>query len=238
MILIGFDSQHRLNWLASSTNAIFTPLRYPFVNTKLTLVQDWDFLKDLPHQERLIKDLKRRLAELAISSDKLAQATAENEVLRQALKISASADRHLLPAKVISLSRFALINQGTAAGVEVGQAVVSQETIFGVVSETQAQTAKIALLNDPSTKLDARTASGTTGQLSYDGSLQFGHVLQKEDLKEEEPIFTKGTELIADGLLIGTIKKINQNQTNVYKSATVEPALTLLDSQTVLVILN
>lgn len=238
-VILGLHSQQRLDWLTGPVNRLLYPVRFPFVAANSWLTVQLQTVRNLPHQERLIKDLKRRNSELSLQADRAARLEAENSVLRTALKIPVAAPFKILPAQVITLSRYALIDQGSLAGVKSGQAVVSDGVFLGTIGEVQSRSARVMLLADPATELTARTASGVSGQVRYASNvLKLEQIPQKDPLEVEEPVFTKGNETIPGGLLIGHIKVLDETPAAVYKSASLEPALTIGDFQTVLVLIN
>ncbi len=238
-VIFGLQTQGRLYWLTAPINFFATPLRQPLISLNLYMSRSWSFFKNLPHQERLIKDLRRRGEELALKADRVADLEKENVLLREALKLPTPQPQTWLPVKVISLSRFAVIDHGSLSQIKVGQAVTTGKVYLGQVDSVLQRTARVVLLADNQTKLAARTSSGTVGQVIYTGNmLQLEQVAQKDSLTIEESVFTKGTEQIPDGLLIGTIKQVDNNPATVYKTALIEPASSITDSQVVLVTLD
>ncbi len=239
LILIGLSSQSKLNFLSNPVNYIAAPLRLPLFQLRYKVNSNFSSIKQFSYQGRLIKDLKRQNANLLVVGQKVKALEAENLALRSTIKSPPTTSAPLLPVKIISLSRFAYINQGSKAGIKPGLPLVVDNTLVGIVTNVTNYISQIRLITDKDTDLPAITSSAVTGQINYQNTtLHLTQVLQKDSLIPEEPIFTKGSELIPAGLLIGTIASIEPNKTNVYQSATITPTITILDQQTVFVILD
>lgn len=239
-ILLGLSLQYRFSPLTKPVNFLFTPLRQPFFTLHQQIAQTLDFLRQLPHLSRQVKDLKRQNTVLATQAQENLTLKVENQVLRKAVNSPSLSQHTLLPTKVIGLSRYAYLNQGSAASIQPGQAVVADnQALLGIILETTTLTSKVQLLTDHEANLAAITLSGTNGQVNFlDTHLQLTKVAQKDPLTSEEPIFAKPSELIPEHLLIGTLTQVNDTPTSVYKTALIQPAATIHDQQIVLVILR
>lgn len=239
LILISLSHQNRTSWINKPINTIFTPLRFPFLLTHQFFDHQYQLVTSIPHQYRLIQDLKRQNAQLALDAGNNLDLQKENQTLRNLLSVPVTPDHQILPAKIISLSRFAIINQGSNTGINPGMPAVIDNLLVGIVSSTSPTTSKIQLLTDPDFSLDVITLSQASGKLVFqNNSLMLTNILQKQTISPEEPIYTKGSDTIPSGLLIGTIKSINQNETSVYQSASVTPAITINDQDHILIILK
>lgn len=238
-ILLILSLQKRDSLIINPINYIFAPLRVPFSSLNSAFVKTHLFIKQIPHQGRLIKDLQRQNATLATSANKALEKELENEALKKLVNAKGLSPRPHLTAKVIGLSRFAYLNQGSNNGVKEGLPVIVDNILIGIIKSVSSSTSKVALLTDQDTNLTASTLSGSTGQLVFNNTtLKLDQVLQKESLTIQEPVFTKGSELVPNGLLIGTIKQINENEASVYKEAEIKEAASIHDQEIVFIILE
>ncbi len=238
LISLGLSSQNKLDWLISPVTTVTTPLRRPLLSLRFQIDQGIGALRQLPTQYRLTRDLERRLAELSVTAQKVKTLEQENEVLRNTLKAPAAANHRLLPAQILSLARNAVIDVGSQNGVKAGQAVIVADIYLGKIISVTPHAAKVQLLNDPDTDLAATTLSGALGTVNVQNSqIYLSQVLQKDPLKAEEPVFTRGLD-IPNQLLIGTTKKVNNNPADVYKTAVLTPAARINDQNVVLVVLE
>lgn len=238
-VLLFLHSQNKSSLLTRTLNLALAPMRGPFVSSNLWLKSQAEFFRNLPHQNRIIKDLKRRTNELALLSAKAVELERENANLRAVVNAPILKSHSLLPVKVLGMTRFAIVQGGEKDGIRKDQTVVSEGLYAGVVVEVWQHSSRVRLLFDAETRLEARTMMGTSGIVIYQGGrLLFSQVIQKEPLKSEEPLFTKGNAGIPDGLLIGTVDKIDESPSSVYKSASVEPAQVVEDLKTLNILLD
>lgn len=238
-LLIVLSYQHRLDFLITPVNSLFNPLRLPLVYLRSNLHRQTEFFRTLPHQYRLIEDYKRQNAALSVTAKMAKDLETENTALRAQVNTPLSPNLRLLPAKVIGITRTAVVNQGEKSGVKPGQAVIREKVILGTVVSVTPNTAKIRLIENADTTLPAVTLNSASGSvISENGQLKFTEVLQKDTLSIDDPLFTKGSESVPEGLLIGNIRSVDSNPSQVYQSASVAPALSVGDQDVVFIIVN
>lgn len=238
-IIISLSYQQRLNFLVSPISQLTTPIRQPFFSLRRNLDNQLQFISNLPHQQRIIDDLKRQNAQLSLLAQKTKQLEAENQALKDVLSANITPNHQVLPVQIISLSRYAIINQGASSGLAQGMPIVTDDTLLGIITRTSANTSQVRLLTDPDTNIPATTLNQASGNLIFThNTLQLTQVTQKQLLNPEEPVFTTGSEIIPAGLLIGTIKQITSNDSDVYQTATITPAATITQHQHLFVIIN
>lgn len=228
-----------LDWLTTPITALFIPLRLPFSEVNRLTSQQFSFLKDIPNQGRLIKDLQRQNAALSVQAQQTEQLKVENEALKKIIRSPIAVRHSLLPVKVIGIARFAYIDHGSNHGLKTGQPAISDDTLIGIVDSVSANNARVMLLTDSNLTLSATTSLASTGTLTFTSNhLVIKEVLQKQPLQVDDRVFTAGTEQIPANLLIGTIQQIDSDPSAVYQTGIIKPALTLADHQTLFVILD
>lgn len=239
ILLFGLDHQQILNTPKDLINQIATPLQIPFVFARKKIEQLSLNIKSIPTQQRQVKDLERRLLELSLKANKADEYEKELSLLKNNSKIESAKGYTVLTAKVISLTRFAIINRGAKDGIRPGLAVIIDDSLVGIVKSVLDHRSLVQLLKDPQTELDVISLGGTVGKLRYqDNALVAQEVLQKNQLNKEEPVFTKGSQEIPDGLLVGYINKIEEKPSSVYKHAHIDQAHEIFDQSQVIVALN
>jgi len=238
-ILVGLSVQNKTAFISLPVNLLLTPVRQPFFFARSFVDAQAKFIHNLPHQQRVIDDLNRQNAQLSLLAQKTNELEKENASLKSLLAANITPHHQVVSVKVIGLSRFATINQGSNLGLSPSMPVVIDDTIVGIISKVSPNTAQVQLLTDPDVSIQASTLNQASGTLIFDhNTLQLTQVPQKNTLHEEEPIFTTGSENIPSGLLIGKIKQINSSDTNVYQTATIEPAIKISQHQNLFVILD
>jgi rod shape-determining protein MreC len=236
ILLFGLDHQQVLNTPKDIILKVSSPLQYPFYFVRHKILDLLSEAKAIPIQQRRIKDLERRLSELSLKANKAEELQREIEVIKSNTKIKDTSGYSSVTAKVVSLTRFALINRGKTDGIKNGQAVIIGESLVGVIKSTLDHSSLVQLLKDQETQLDVITLGGTAGKLKYsDNSLTIEEILQKNPLNLEEPVLTKGSENMPDGLLVGYITKVEEKPSSVYKQAHLDQANDITDQSYVIV---
>lgn len=156
----------------------------------------------------------------------------ENEILKKELAFSqneAQEKKSLLPAEIVSRSpnsflEFLIINRGSDDGVEENQAVISQGYLIGKAVDVTAKTAKVFLINNPTSLIPVvLQESRGTGLLrgGLDG-LRVEEVTLDTQVKIGENVITSdlGGEL-PDGLIIGTVEKIISKSSEIFQKISI-----------------
>jgi rod shape-determining protein MreC len=170
----------------------------------------------------------------------------ENNRLREALSFVSKKQYSYIVANSISrdplTSSLVYLDVGSDDGVVVGQPVtVSNGTLIGKILKVTPKTALLELLTANSSRVavKALTDSGTSGVLR--GTLGSGarleYIRDNNALGVGTILITSGLEpLIPQGLVVGTIQKIIENEDALFASAVVLPAADLSQLSIVLVL--
>lgn len=234
-LFILFDSLSLLNWFRGSLEIISRPqVRLNnYISASLSFTyQTVRFIYSGPAR---IADLERRLA-----------ASEQKNLDRQIVQIlGASSDignYHPIAAEVLVVSPNLIIAN---RGFQSGNIVISAEgALIGVISEVGRWSAKIRGIADsgsqfPITVMDGekRIADGIlVGK--FGGDTYIDKVLTQIELKSGQTIVTSGADdKTPPNILVGWIgTDIAKEESSVYQTAKVEPAVKINDLTTVLVI--
>lgn len=239
LILIFLSTKNKVAFISQTVGFTLTPIRLPLFNLHSFFDHQLSSLHQIPHQERLIKDLKRQNAALSVLAQKATELEKENLSLRALIKTPPPSSKPLLPVKIIGINRYAFINQGEKNGVKSGQALVSENIFLGVVSSVSPNTAKVTLLNDPDVILSAVTSNSSTGLVKFNqNQFQLTQILQKDPLSADDRIYTQTKDLIPENLLVGTVSQILDNQSSVYQTAIYQPAINIFEIENAFIILD
>lgn len=150
-------------------------------------------------------------------------------------------------AQVISVNadtvnRTLVIDLGERDGVKVGQSVISVKGMVGVVSQVSNFTSTVKLITtmdtkDPNSNGIAVTSMNnhqTFGIVeSYDeasGMLIMNQIKQEDPVKKDDTIVSLGdTDKYPRGLIIGTVKNVQESKFGKTKTALIEPAAEFQD---------
>lgn len=193
--------------------------------------------------ERLAAELARTKQE----NLRYQEAIVSSERFQRLADFRARGDVPMLPANVIGQDLSAwfqsvIIDQGSAAEVRAGMPVITDSGVVGVVAGTTPGAAKVLLITDPQSRVDAyvqRTrARGTVRGTSHEGS-DFAYVLRDEDVGEGDVLLTSGLGgIYPKGLVIGRIGAVERKPYGLFQRAEVAPAVDFRSLEEVFVILE
>jgi rod shape-determining protein MreC len=119
-------------------------------------------------------------------------------------------------------------------------AVVSPLGVIGQVVAVTSRSAKVLLLTDPNSGVDAfvqrsRARGIVSGSLDYGPIMKY--VKRSEDVKEGDRLITSGLDgVFPKGLLVGTITKVNKKNFGLFQYVEVALAVDPSEIEEVLVV--
>jgi len=192
--------------------------------------------------EKLIEENQSLLAQ----NNQLKDAEKENQELRRQLDLAPRKKFDLEASFVIGqdpqgLGSYFLIDKGENSGVKIGMpVVVSDGILIGRVAEVYGGTAKIALVTDPSSAVNAETEeTGARGIVKgeYGLGLKMSMVSQTDVLNEGDSLITSGLGgEIPRGLTIGKIGQIGQSADKLFQEASVASAVDISGLRVIFVV--
>jgi len=191
-------------------------------------VKKW---KDLSAENAQLRDLVERRISTTATIESL---QIENDTLKKTANLALSLKRHLLPVGIFNISLApdgyrALINKGSTNGVTVGQTIISTAgELMGKVITVFPTSSQVMLIADPAFSVTARVLNGQTsgiirGALADGLNLEF--VTQADTILEGDIIVTTGDDMIPAGLVIGVVRRIENNDTRLFKKIYINPSI-------------
>jgi rod shape-determining protein MreC len=189
--------------------------------------------------------LRKRIQSLEIERQRLLEAEATNNRLKQLLDF-----RRQLPGKIVTASIIAntasswfhscVLDKGSADGLRKGMAVVTPLGVVGQVVSVTPRTAKVLLLTDPNSGIDV-LVQRTRARGIVSGSLENGTILKyvkrSEDIQEGDRLLTAGTDgVFPKGMLAGTVIKVTKQHIGLFQFVEVLPAVQSAGVENVLVV--
>jgi rod shape-determining protein MreC len=181
--------------------------------------------------ERLIGENQK----LTADNNRLQDAGKENDILRRQLELAPRKDFDLEAVYIIGqdpqgLGNYFIVDKGANVGIRTGMpAIVSDGILIGKVSDVYANTAKIRLMTDPGSAINAETLdSGTKGIVrgEYGLGLKMDMMSQSDVLNEGDAVITSGLGgELPKGLTIGKISQIGQSADKLFQEAAIVPAV-------------
>jgi rod shape-determining protein MreC len=234
LILVVLGQTPLVNPLQEAAARVSNPLQYGTYRFSQNLKRDLDFVGNLRRLYRENLHLNEKVSELESSLAHQRELERENKALKEQLAVSnETTERGLVLAQVVGRSSrggeaILTVNQGTAAGVVEGAAVVSKNFLLGEVIAAEPQRSQIRLLTDSSfsaAALDQESPDRTRGLVrgQYGTAVMLERILPTEPLVVGDTIVTSGEDgKFAKGLILGRVRRTYGQEADVFKSAELE----------------
>lgn len=189
------------------------------------LIDSYVLLVDLKRENVA---LRRKVTELREENSLLREKAVASGRLQNLLRFSKKIPGPILPAQIIGIDpsswfRTILIDKGTKHGVERGMAVVSPEGIVGHVLQTSLHSAKVLLITDFNSSVDAIVQrSRAKGLVEGNGEnrCRLKYAPRAQDIQPGDRVVTSGLGgRYPKGLMIGKIRKIEKKSYGLFQQA-------------------
>ena len=191
--------------------------------------------------------LKRELQELKLQMNRYREAELANERLRALLNFKKSIPTPLLPAQIVAFDpsgwfQTILIDKGRNDGVVLDMAVVSAEGLVGRVIGVGKHHAKVLLILDGNSAVDAyiqsSRARGVLVGLGRELCL-LKYVQRNEDVQVGDKVISSGMGgVFPKGLLVGTVQGVVRGSSGLFQRVEVEPAVNFSRLEEVMVVIQ
>lgn len=191
--------------------------------------------------------LRVRVQALEQDTVRLTETELENARLRDLLAFRETLRGELLTARVIGhdaagLSRTITIDQGSAAGVAPGAAVLAPGGLVGQIIQVSPHAARVLLVTDHNSGVDAvvqRTRGRGIVEGTVDGRCGLKFVKRTEDLQVGDLVLSSGLDgIFPRSLPVGRIVAVDKQGQGLFQYAQVEPAVDVDELEEVLVTLG
>ena len=191
--------------------------------------------------------LKKELQELKLHMNRYREADLANQRLRALLNFKKSIATPLLPAQLVAFDpsgwfQTILIDKGRNDGVVQDMAVVSAEGLVGRVIGVSNHHAKVLLILDGNSAVDAYIQrSRTRGVLVGLGRelCLLKYVQRNEDVQVGDKVISSGMGgVFPKGLLVGTVQEVVRGSSGLFQRVEVEPAVNFSRLEEVMVVIQ
>ncbi len=137
---------------------------------------------------------------------------------------------------------YVIIDHGSDDGIRHGMPVVTEQGLTGRVDAVTAGAARVQLINDPGSQVNVKLQSSQTEVMlngSITGDINLGMIPQDLNLQPGEVVLTSG--LGGDypqEVVVGQVISVRKHQTDLFQTASVQPAVDFNTLQAVLIITN
>ncbi len=209
-------------------------------------------LRNYRSLQRRLTELERVTQSLSVENLRLQEVERENQRLRELLAFAETRPSFELQggqiiARVIGQNatnflNFAMIDLGSRHGIRVGMPVVNEQGLVGRINEVTETTAKVLLLTDPSSTVNAiLQSSRLTGVISGRPGADpvIGFLPQGTKIGVGEVVLTSGMGgKFPKGIHIGQVVEVWQRDVNVFQEAVVRPTVNFGRLELVMVVTN
>ena len=234
MILRTGTSHGRDDQLGRIFLELMAPLERAGTFASRTVADAWESASGLLRARDEAEALRGRVRQLEQDTARLAETEAENARLRTLLDFRRTLGGTLLTTRVIGhdaagLSRTLVVDQGSAAGIAKGAAVLAPEGIVGQVFQVSPHAARVLLVSDHNSGVDAvvqRTRGRGIVEGTADGRCGLKFVKRTEDLQVGDLVVSSGLDgIFPRGLPIGRIQAVDKQGQGLFQYAQIEPAV-------------
>lgn len=193
--------------------------------------------------ERLKKELRQALK----NNQQQLEIELANRRLRALLNFKKRVNRRVITAEVIGKDpshwyKTVIIDKGEADGVYKGSAVVGPSGVAGQVIETLAHYAKVLLMIDHNSSIDAvAQKKRARGVVKGDGGgrCRFEYVLRKHDIRVNDVLVTTGMDgVFPKGQAIGYVSGVVKRNSGEFQEIAVTPFVDFENVNEMMVLLN
>ena len=176
--------------------------------------------------------LKQALGESLQQLNQCSETELANDRLRHLLGFETDVSRPMVPAQVIGKdpspwSKTIVVDKGTRDGIHQGAPVVIPEGIVGIVVEVSTRYAKVLLLIDPNSAVDALVQQTRARGIVKGGGADycvFDYVLRKHEISVGDTVVSSGLDgVFPKGLRIGRISEIVRLNAGIFQKVSVTP---------------
>ncbi len=138
--------------------------------------------------------------------------------------------------------RYILIDRGSDAGLRHGMPVVTQLGLVGRIDAVTAGAARVQLITDASSAVNVKIQSSNVDAMlvgSVTGEVSLEMVPQDVELKPGDLVLTSGLGgSYPAGIVVGQVLTVRKRETDLFQTASIQPAVDLSNLGAVLVISN
>lgn len=236
--------------LRNSISSTVTPLQSGVSQIGNWFVDHISFLSNIASVKKENDELREKVKELDIKVGQMEKEETELKRLRKLLEMSETySDYPSVGANVIGKGpgnwfNTLVIDKGESDGIKEGMNVLSGDGLVGIVTKVQSESSQImAIISDESNVSAMSLETGDTCMVrGNEETMENGYIGVEElgknaQVKDGDKIITSNiSSKYLPGLTIGTIKEIQLDNSKLYKTAKLEPAVDFEHLQEVLII--
>lgn len=253
LIILVFVSNmdiEKMSYVESILSSIVMPVQNGLTYLKNKVSGNNTFFSDINNLRQENEELKQKNAELEKNLRELEIVKSENATLKEYANLTEKYSEYSTkPAYIINkdISNYSstyVINVGSKDGIAPNMTVISEKGLVGHIISVTNSTAKVQTIIDTANTVSAILTSSQDaiickGTLEDKTILKGSYIPTGANLILGDKIETSGMGgIYPKGIVIGTIKSIEQTRNITDRYITVTPAVDFEKVQTVLVVVN
>lgn len=242
LLLFLFDNLGLMRFPKSLVQYLTVPIQYGFYQSGKSLSRQFEFVILTRRASLENKALRKQLGELMTENSDLRARLKEMTAMVDSYGKLSPKTYDMVPARVMGMNRFMVIDKGSDDGVNIDQVVVFKDNYLGKIKKVSPRSSEVLPAQDPESKI-AVFSQNNSGRAKGILQGQFGSemlmdkILHQEIVEAGDLVYSEGTEgKLPKGLIMGKISEVLERQNEVFKQAKVEPIFNLTDLDLVFVI--
>lgn len=248
LVILSNMNLEKLSYVENAFSSIVMPIQNGLTYLKNKLSGNNTFFADINKLKEENEDLRTKNTELEKNLREFEIVKSENATLKEYLALTEQYPAYTTKAAYIinkdisNYSSIFVINVGEKDGIKPNMTVISEKGLVGYILSTTDHTAKVQTILDTASTVSA-TLSTSRETLICKGTLEDKSVLKatyiptQANLVQGDKLETSGMGgIYPKGIIIGTIKSIQNTKNIVDRYALITPAVDFNTVETVLVI--
>lgn len=252
LLLMALQLTGQLQTLRSAISVLTSPAQLGATGAAKNITDGVTFLLELRTLRQRVAELEEINSSLRSEIFRLNEVERENERMRQILRFAAtSPGLELRGAQVVArvigqestnFLDYIEVDLGATQGIEVGMPVLTEQGLVGRISEVNNVTAKVLLITDPSSGVNAILQSSRLNGVvegAADGMLLMDLIPQGPDFSVGEVVLTSGLgQRFPAGIPIGQVVERRQRDIDIFQQAVVQPRIDFSRLELVAIVTN
>ena len=239
LLLMALQLTGQLQSLRSAISVITSPAQLAATGVGKNVTDTVTFILGLRTLRQRVAELEEINSSLRSEIFRLSEVERENERMRQILRFAAtSPGLELRGAQVVArvigqestnFLDYIEVDLGAAQGIAIGMPVLTEQGLVGRISEVTNVTAKVLLITDPNSGVNAILQSSRLNGVvegAADGTLLMDLIPQGPDFSVGEVVLTSGLgQRFPAGIPIGQVIERRQRDIDIFQQAVVQPEI-------------
>lgn len=251
LMFVSYRFPERLSGVKTAVGNIISPMQRGINSVGRGISDKFQIFQDNKALRAENEMLKQKINSLTITNQTLTQEKYELDGLRRLYELDAKyIDYKKVAARIIASDTnnwfySFIVDKGTNNGIQVGMNVLAGNGLVGIVSETGKNWARVRSVIDDNSNVsgmsietqDTCIVSGDLKLMKEEGMIRVEMISMDATLKEDSEIVTSHiSDSYLQGILIGYIKNIEVDSSNMTKTAYLVPAVNFEHLDEVLII--